>query len=188
MNKRAVVFVCLLVFAVGGVMAYDNMTTVGLDYSALVYPDKDPINFTGVHAGFYSYPDQFSASGFYVQASAQTMVADNQSNWFTTYLMNVLLGYSHRIGVGKMFDLVVGGGPSYQMLSMETKTLLGTVTTTASMIGFGASVEVNFLLSPKMTINGGLSILAGIYDLHDKKVQEEIPATARTYIGVGFCF
>lgn len=188
MSKRVVVFVCLFVFAIGGVMAYDNMTTVGLDYGALTFPDEDPYKFTGVYAGFYTYPDKNSASGFFAQASAQTMVSDSQNDWFTTYLMNVLLGYSHRFELSKMFDLVVGGGPSYQMLDLEVKTLLGTTTISASMLGFGASVEANFLLSPKMTINGGLSVLAGIYDLHDKEIMDDIPVTARTYIGIGFCF
>jgi len=186
MNKRMIVFVCLLVFAVGGVMAYENMTTVGLDLGALAYPDKDPVTFSGIHTGFYSYPDEFSASGFYAQVSAQTMVTENRSDLFSTYLMNVLLGYSHRIGLGRMFDLVVGVGPSYQMLHVEV--LGGILNSSASMIGFGTSVEANFLLSPSLTINAGLSVLAGIYDLHDKKVLEEIPATARTYIGVGFGF
>ena len=80
MNKRMIVFVCLLVFAVGGVMAYENMTTVGLDLGALTYPDTDPVTFSGIHTGFYSYPDEFSASGFYAQVSAQTMVTENRSD------------------------------------------------------------------------------------------------------------
>ncbi|HPY45586.1 MAG: hypothetical protein EWM48_10240 [Sphaerochaeta sp.] len=188
MNKRVVVFICVLVFAISGVMAYDNMVTVSLDYGGLSSTKdlEDLLNFTGIQVGFYSYPNEHSSNGFYAQTSFQTMITDTPSNLFTGLLTNVLVGYSNRSELGKMFDLLIGAGASYQKLDEEV--LGGALTGSSSVIGIGASFESSFLLSPKMTINGGVTAHIGMYDLNDRKVMEDIHLTVRLSLGVGFRF
>ena len=185
--KRFVMFILVLALAIGSVMALDSMATVGLDYGAMVYskdPNMEPFNFTGMQAGLYTYGNEFSSSGFYTQISFQTMVTEIPSELFTSSLMSVLAGYNHRFALGSIVDVLVGGGGSYQMIVFEGSD----DALSNSSVGIGASAEVSFLISPKMTINAGASAHIGIYDLSGKEFIEDIPVTVRPYIAAGFRF
>ena len=190
MNKRMIVFVCLLVFSVGGVMAYSSMSTVGLDYGAvgtLRDSGKNPLSFTGIQLGVYTYSDEYGANGFYSQVSFQLSNTEGDpDDLFFAYMMNIVSGYTRRFDLGGMFDLLIGVGPSYQQFDLNI--LGGAITGKGSMIGLAATAEANFLLLPWMTINWGATAHVGIYDLTDRKVIDKKPITARTYVGAGFTF
>jgi len=189
MHKKIIVFVILMVFALGSVMAYSSMTTVSLDYGAVGTIqdfDKEPTNFIGFQFGVYTYSDECSPDGFYSQISFQTLVTDDSNDLFTKDLVNIVFGYARRIDLGGMFDLMVGGGPSYQKSELENAG--GQIIDKASMIGLAATAEANFLLSPRMTINWGVTTHVGIYDVKGRKLITKNPVTARTYMGVGFTF
>jgi len=190
MNKRMIVFICLFGFAVGGVMAYSSMSTVSLDYGVVGTvrdSGKDPLSFTGIQLGVYTYSDEYGADGFYSQISFQmSNKVGNPDELFFAYLMNIVSGYTRRFDLGGMFDLLIGVGPSYQHFDLNI--LGGAISGRGSMIGLAATAEANFLLSPRMTINWGLTAHVGIYDLTDRKVIDKKPITARTYAGVGFSF
>ncbi|NLZ77264.1 MAG: hypothetical protein GX911_04785, partial [Spirochaetales bacterium] len=145
MHKKITVLVFLMVFALGGVMAYSGMATVSLDYGAVGIVqdfDKKPTDFIGFQFGVYSYADEFSQDGFYSQVSFQTLVTDDPNDLSTKDLMSIVFGYTRRIGLVGMFDLMVGGGPSYQKSELENAG--GQIIDKASMIGLAATAEANF--------------------------------------------